>query len=67
MQEARLLKRTLTWDHAGILWEADPKHVDIILEKTGVTRGVTTPLTKEKVDPEEEEEVDEFLGKSTCL
>ena len=48
IQEARLLNRTITWDSQGILWEADPRHVDIILRQTGVTHSVTTPLVKEK-------------------
>ena len=61
IQEARLLNRTITWDNQGILWEADTRHVDIVLQQTGVTNSVTTPLVKEKaseIDNEEDTELD---------
>ena len=50
VQEARLLNRIVTWDDKGILWEPDPRHVDIILERTGVQGKVMSPLVKEKVN-----------------
>ena len=55
VQEARLLNRIITWDSEGILWEPDARHVDVILERMGVTNTGTTPLVKEKAGDEEEE------------
>ena len=60
-----MLNRTITWDNQGILWEADPRHVDIILRQTGVTHSVTTPLVKEKAN-EAGDENDEELDRSSA-
>ena len=55
IQEARVLNRIITWDNEGILWEADPRHADIIMQRTGVTNAVTTPLVKEKIEEVEDD------------
>jgi len=64
VQEARLLNRIVTWDQKGILWEPDPRHVDIILERTGVKGKVTSPLVKEKVDDANEDGNEEPLSRN---
>ena len=45
-----VLNRLVTWTHEGIEMEADPRHVDLVLEQLGLEKGVsvTTPLVKVK-------------------
>jgi len=57
VQEMRHLNRILTWDSSGIVWEPDPRHVEVIIKELQVQRAVTTPLVKEKIDEVDEEEI----------
>ena len=45
-----VLNRLVTWTHEGIEMEADPRHIDLVLEQLGLEKGVsvTTPLVKVK-------------------
>ena len=51
IQEMRHLNRLLTWTREGITYEADPRHVEIVLNTVG-TEGakVTTPLVRHKLE-----------------
>ena len=42
--------RIITWTHAGIEWEADARHADLVIEACGIGRSgpkITTPIVKE--------------------
>ena len=56
------LNRLLTWTSSGIEWEADPRHVKIVLQALGLAdcKGVSAPGVKEKTNGDVEE--DEFLS-----
>ena len=46
-----LLNRLVTWTDRGIELEADPRHVDLLLNEVGCEGAkVTTPLVKERVE-----------------
>ena len=49
-QQVRVLNRVLTWTKDGILYEADPRHVEILIKELGLTnaKSVCTPGTKEE-------------------
>ena len=55
-----VLNRLISWTNEGIEMEADPRHVDLVLEQLGLEKGasVTTPLVKVK----EEDRDDTVLG-----
>ena len=36
VQEIRLLNRILTWSDKGIVWEADPRHAELLIEQLGL-------------------------------
>ena len=62
----RHLNRLITWDNCGITWECDPRHVDLIVNDLGLSKGksVTSPLVRDPVgapedDPDEEVCLDE--------
>jgi len=46
-----ILNRLVTWTDKGIEMEADPRHVDLLLQEV-VCEGskVTTPLIKERIE-----------------
>ena len=46
-QEVRVLNRIITWNQQGIEYEADPRHVEVMLTEVGLTEctHVTTPGT----------------------
>ena len=51
MKEVKILNRIVTWkQHQGITYEADPRHVEIILEQLGLgeAKMVSTPGTREE-------------------
>ena len=51
--QACILGRMVTWASEGIEWEADPRHVDLVLEACGVGNtgpSISTPVVKETVD-----------------
>ena len=53
----RILNRVITWNHAGITYEADQRHAEIIVKSMGLreqVRSVTTPY-ESKLLPEEGE------------
>ena len=50
VQEMRHLNRILKWTDEGISYEADPRHVDIVVKALGVSKAVTTPLVREPPD-----------------
>ena len=37
LQHVRVLNRTLTWNHDGISYEADPRHAEIVIDELGTT------------------------------
>jgi hypothetical protein len=45
VKEVRILNRIITWDEAGITYEADPRHADLIIQACGPlpTRAINTP------------------------
>merc|ERR1711884_178687 len=48
--EVRVLNRVLRWTSAGIEYEADPRHVEIILKQLNIEscKAVVTPGTKDE-------------------
>ena len=50
VKEVRVLNRVLGWTSKGIEYEADPRHVEIILQQLNIDKckPVTTPGTKEE-------------------
>ena len=50
VQKMRHLNRILKWTDEGISYEADPRHVDIVVKALGVSKAVTTPLVREPPD-----------------
>ena len=50
VKEVRVLNRVLRWTDKGIEYEADPRHVEIILKQLNIDqcKPVTTPGTKEE-------------------
>ena len=47
MSQVRILNRVLTWSQEGILYEADQRHAELIVDELGVTKAVATPGTRE--------------------
>ena len=46
-----ILNRLVTWTDRGIELEADPRHVDLLLNEVGCEGAkVTTPLVEERVE-----------------
>ena len=58
-QSITILNRLATWTAQGIELEADPRHVEIVLQQLCLesAQSVTAPLVKEKAD-----DADEKLG-----
>ena len=52
IQEVSHLRRSIRWTSKGIEWEHDTKHINRILEFTGLAHGsvVTTPLVRERLE-----------------
>ena len=52
IQEVSHLRRTLRWTDKGIEWEHDGKHIDRVIQFTGLAHGskVTTPLVRERLE-----------------
>jgi len=55
-KEARVLGRVIKWSEDGLTYEADPRHVEILIRDLGIgeERTVVTPGTKEEKRSEEE-------------
>ena len=49
VRELRILNRVLRWEKAGITWEADQRHAELIVEQLGLekSKSVATPGCKE--------------------
>ena len=63
-EEVTILNRRLTWRRGVIEYEADPKHVQAIIEDMGLTReskGLEAPVEKEEVNEEASEDDNELL------
>ena len=46
IQHSILLNRLVSWTSSGISWEADPRHVSLLVEDLGVTgTKVDIPMT----------------------
>ena len=45
VQETKVLNRRLRWTAAGIEYEADARHRQVILEQLGLLDGTTKPVT----------------------
>ena len=58
------VNRLISWTEHGIELEADPRHVELVLEQLGLTKAasVTTPLVKSKGDEEESPLTDQEAG-----
>ena len=52
-RSGKFLKRTITWDTTGIIWEADPKHAQEIFTKwrSEKPRRIDVPVTNEANHP----------------
>ena len=64
VQQLKILNRIISWDgNRGITYEADPRHVEIMVEqlKLGEAKTVTTPGTKDEGKTQEDSET--RLGK----
>ena len=50
VRQARFLNRVITWEDAGITWEPDPRHAEIILKQLGLEGGksLKVPGVKEE-------------------
>ena len=59
-----VLNRLVSWTEHGIELEADPRHVELVLEQLGLEKAapVTTPLVKSKGDEEEVPLTDQEAG-----
>ena len=55
-QEVRVLNRIISWKDNGIHYEADPRHVEIVLKELGLenSKEVCSPGTKEEGKTKEE-------------
>jgi hypothetical protein len=66
-QEIRILNRILRWTQDGIVYEADPRHAEILTKEVGADgRAVRTPGVKGKAvgdEPGQEELLDEAATK----
>ena len=53
VQEIKFLNRIITWSDAGIVWEADPRHAELLIEQLNLVgaREVCTPGIKDEVRP----------------
>merc|ERR1739836_64577 len=66
-KEVRVLNRILRWTNEGIEYEADPRHVEIVLKQLNIDncKPVITPGTKDegraKPGDESESRIDEKL------
>ena len=49
-QQVKVLNRIITWTSDGVQYEADPRHVELILQQLNISecKPVTTPGTKEE-------------------
>ena len=50
-KQIKILNRVVTWDGSkGLIYEADPRHVEILIKQLGLeqSKTVTTPGTKEE-------------------
>ena len=58
IQQLSVLNRLVTWTQNGLELEADPRHVDIVLQESGLSSGssVTSPLVKLKAMDETDDE-----------
>ena len=60
VQELKVLNRVISWKgHKGITYEADPRHVELIISqlKLEESRPVSTPGTKEEGRTQEDDEI----------
>ena len=63
--EIVILNRLLTWTAEGVEWEADPRHVDLLVEATGATGAkISTPVVKSKAEEEDDPELHAELDDS---
>ena len=62
VQKMRHLNRILRWTAEGIIYETDPRHVDLVVKALGVTKPVTTPLVRESPVPDDQEVEDKKLS-----
>jgi len=65
-KEATILGRHLRWTEAGIEYEADPKHAQLVIEEMGLSgesRAVDSPIEKEVVSEEGEAKLDKIEAK----
>ena len=63
-KEVRILNRILRYTDAGLRWETDPRHAELLLKALALDRSansVCTPCTKPK-DPESLEEQEEITA-----
>ena len=60
VQEIRFLNRIITWSDKGIVWEADPRHAELLVEQLGLSgaKEVCSPGIKDEVKPRTKNEDD---------
>ena len=60
-KQIKILNRIVTWEgHRGIIYEADPRHVEIIINQLGLkdAKPIITPGTKEAGRTQANEDVE---------
>ena len=58
----RILNRILEWTNAGLVYEADQRHCEIIIQELGLMKGKETlsaPGVKCKIDEDDDQQLDE--------
>ena len=50
VQQVRFLNRVITWEHGGLTWEPDPRHVELIVRQLGLenAKPLKVPGVKEE-------------------
>ena len=58
VKELRVFNRVARWEMSGIVWEADPRHAEMVVEQLDMLKlkPVTTPGVKEEVKAGTKEE-----------
>ena len=65
IKEISILNRIIRWTSAGLEYEADPRHAELLARDYGEGTSVTTPGTKEIIKTKGEEEEEELTPEET--
>ena len=60
VQEIRFFNRVITWSDKGIVWEANPRHAELLIEQLGFqgVKEACSPGIKDEVKPRMKKEDD---------